>query len=76
MYSTYKGSPVSSQRTFVMFVPVPNPLNDGSVFWMPALFEVHDGVTACPVNHRATPEICQLLNSCFATGVFVSSGMM
>ena len=45
------------------------------VFWIPALFDVQDGVTACPVNHLATPEICQLLNSC-TTGMFVSSGMM
>ena len=54
---------------------MPNPLNDGSVLSTPALFEVQLGVTAWPLSIFVTPEICQLLNSCFNTGASKNDGM-
>ena len=58
-----------------MSVPVPSPLSDGSLLLTPGLFEVQLGVIAWPLSIFVTPEICQLLNSCFSTGASKKDGM-
>ena len=46
-----------------------------SIFSTPGLFDWQVGVIAWPLSIFVTPEICQLLSSCFNTGASKKDGM-